>query len=73
LHGRHLTRQSLHFVHRNSGSDRCITQAGFANCFFHANRSEFRHIGEHRSESLFSLGYCDSFSRGLGDCLLAGR
>jgi hypothetical protein len=60
---RHLTRQRKHLVHRDPGSDRCIAQPSFANRFLHASGSQFSDVSQHRGESLFSLGYCDSLSR----------
>jgi hypothetical protein len=79
-----LTRQRKHLVHSDPGSDRCITQAGLANRFLHATGSKFSDVSQHRGETLFSLGYCDGFSRSdradgmsgdpvkLGDLIHAG-
>jgi hypothetical protein len=58
-----LTRQREQLVHRNPGSDRCITQAGLSYRFLHATGSKFSNVSQHRGESLFSLGYCDGLSR----------
>jgi hypothetical protein len=68
LERRRLTRQRKHFIHRDSGPDRRIAQAGLANSFLHALCSEFSHVSEHRSESLFSLGYALSFAAVCTNC-----
>ena len=73
LHRWRLTRQRKHLVHSDPGSDRCIAQAGFANRFLHAARSEFSHVSQHRGETLFSLGYVLSFTCSDGADSMLGK
>jgi hypothetical protein len=57
-----LTTQPKHLVHGDPGSDRSIAQIGFADRILHATGAKFSDVGQHRGETLFSLGYRYSLS-----------
>jgi hypothetical protein len=59
---RHLTRQGEHLVHRNPGSNRCIAQAGLADCFLHAAGAQLRNITQDYDDGLFSCAYLRGFA-----------
>jgi hypothetical protein len=57
-----LTRQREHLVHRDPGSDRCITQAGFANRFLHATGAQLGNVTQDPDDALFSCAYLRRFA-----------
>src|SRR5262245_3235635 len=67
-----LTRQRKHLVHSDPGSDCCIAQAGFADGFLHALRTQFSYASQFCCESVFSFCYafCFAFSN-AHDCVIA--
>jgi hypothetical protein len=62
LHRWRLTRQRKHLVHSDPGSDRCITQAGFANRFLHASGAQLRNIAQDPDDAFFSDAYIRRFA-----------
>ncbi|PYK43766.1 MAG: hypothetical protein DME53_11040 [Verrucomicrobia bacterium] len=57
-----LTRQRNDLIHCDAGSDRCITQTGFANRFFHATGAQLSDVTQDSNDALFSCAYLRGFS-----------
>ena len=48
-----LTRQRNDLIHCDAGSDRCITQTGFANRFFHATGAQLSDVTQDSNDCSF--------------------
>ena len=62
LHRRQLSNQRERLVHGDTGSDRCIAQAGCPNRFLHATSAQLRNVTQDPDDALFSLAYLHGFA-----------